>query len=209
MMTNSRCTVCQHPKRASIDAQLLAGKPRRNIARYIEGVSKDSLARHSRHIGQAIVLAAARRGERIGDGLLDQQQKLNKRALSLLDDSERDCDGRLRAVAIAQVRENLAAEAKFVTDARSAGLDGMRFQVSYIKNWRTDDGPDGGERVVETFEKADGFNARLVSTESLGQVSFRSPAAALLLSVVAETESAERDAGATQQPESVEPGSTE
>jgi hypothetical protein len=167
----SKCSICPRPDRPSIDAQLIAGKPRRTIARYLEGVSKDSLARHFKHVGQAIVKAAERRGERLGDGLLDQQRGLNRRALSLLDDSENADDGRLRAVAIALVRENIIAEAKLITDSRSAGLDGQRFEISYV-DWLT------GERIVETFEKPDLGNAQLVGRESLGTPTFSPPSKA-------------------------------
>jgi hypothetical protein len=217
-MSSNQCTICSHLRRGAIDKALLAGEPGRSVATK-EGVGRSSLARHSKHIGQAIVLAAQRRGERLGDGLLEQQRTLKARGLRLLDDAEREQDGRLRAVAIALARENIIAEAKLVADARSAGLDGQRFELVFV-DWRT------GERILETFEKPDLGNAQLVESESLGKPTFSFPTKAsaeivvaavataapesivvsvsLLESIVAATESADRDA-ATQQPEIIEP----
>lgn len=43
-----RCTVCSHPRRAQIDAALIAGESLRNIAQRFDGPSAWSIYRHTK-----------------------------------------------------------------------------------------------------------------------------------------------------------------
>jgi hypothetical protein len=43
------CTICRHPKRHDIEADLRAGLPYRDVARR-HGISKDAASRHRRHV---------------------------------------------------------------------------------------------------------------------------------------------------------------
>jgi hypothetical protein len=75
------------------------------------------------------VRAAAREGERLDESLLGQMRSLQARTLSLLDDAEASQDGRLRAVAISQVRENVLLLAKMTGELNEAP------QVSVVLSW--------------------------------------------------------------------------
>ena len=102
----SSCSVCLHPDRAVIDRALMAHEELRSIADR-HGLSKSSVHRHRRHVGKAIVRAAARREERFEDDLLGDARDLRSRTYRLLDEAVETKDTRLQAVLIAQVRENI------------------------------------------------------------------------------------------------------
>lgn len=121
----SRCEGCSSPHREEIDAALIAHTSTfENLASRFGG-SKSAIARHQKHVAGAIVRAVARAVspppelaeiEAYEDRLLRQMRTLQGRSLSLLDDAEKEQDGRLRAVAIAQVRENIIVEAKLTRE---------------------------------------------------------------------------------------------
>jgi hypothetical protein len=102
------CSACSDARRPELDAAIAAGESFRAIARQYAPLSRDAIRRHRPHVGTAIVLAAERREENLGDSLLTEMRTLQTRTLNLLDDAEKAEDGRLRAVAISQVRENVA-----------------------------------------------------------------------------------------------------
>ena len=57
------CSVCNHPAREAIDAELVKAIAYRNIAGRFGGVSISSLSRHRDHVAAALVRIAARRKE--------------------------------------------------------------------------------------------------------------------------------------------------
>jgi hypothetical protein len=111
------CRTCRSPKRRAIDAALVAGTPSRDIAARF-GTSKSALARHRLHAAETVVKAAERREEDLGDGLLGQMRSVQARTLKLLDDAEKARDGRLRAAAIREVRENVLLLSRFTGELR-------------------------------------------------------------------------------------------
>lgn len=113
------CRTCKSPKRAEIDKAIVAGTSTRLLAtRY--GTSQSAISRHRPHASASIVRAAAREGEKLDDSLLAQMRGLQARTLALLDDAEDSRDGRLRAVAISQVRENVQLLAKLTGELNEA-----------------------------------------------------------------------------------------
>lgn len=121
----SRCEGCASPRRKELDAALIAHTSTLQELASRFGGSTSALSRHQKHVAGAIVRATARivapppdsrEIEAYEDRLLRQMRTLQGRSLSLLDDAEKEQDGRLRAVAIAQIRENIIAEAKLTRE---------------------------------------------------------------------------------------------
>jgi hypothetical protein len=112
------CTVCRHPDRHAIDKALVAGQPFRNVS-VRHGVTTAAVFRHTRgHLPGALVKAKAAAEVLNADALVQQMTDLQARTLRLLDDAERDDDGRLRVGAIHQARENVVAVGRLLADLR-------------------------------------------------------------------------------------------
>lgn len=102
------CTCCSHPDRIALDKALAAGESLRIIAqRY--GTSATALFRHRRHAGQAIVKAAERREEKIGDTVLAGLARCQAKAWELLSRMEAEGDHRGSVVALREYRETFEA----------------------------------------------------------------------------------------------------
>jgi hypothetical protein len=102
-----RCTVCDHPKRHSIDEALVTGAPYRSVAKRFE-LSESAIYRHKTEHLPAHLLKA-REAEEVAqaDELLDQVRYLQGRALEILERAEKAGDLRTALAAISQARGNL------------------------------------------------------------------------------------------------------
>jgi hypothetical protein len=98
------CLACSSPERASIEKALVAGEPLRNISKRVS-ISPAGLLRHKSHVAQAIVKASERRDERLGDNLLDEMRRVQRKAWELLAKTESEGDHRASIVALREVRE--------------------------------------------------------------------------------------------------------
>jgi hypothetical protein len=76
------CLACSSSERASIDKALVAGEPLRNIAKGVS-ISPAGLLRHKTHLSQAVVKASERREERLGDNLLEEMRRVQRKAWDL------------------------------------------------------------------------------------------------------------------------------
>jgi hypothetical protein len=65
------------------------------------------LLRHKNHVAQAIVKASEKREERLGDNLLDEMRRVQRKAWELLARTESEGDHRASIVALREVRECL------------------------------------------------------------------------------------------------------
>src|SRR5215469_5588433 len=102
------CLACASPERHVIDKALVAGEPLRNIAKRVS-ISPPGLLRHKSHVAQAIVKASEKREERLGDNLLDEMRRVQRKAWELLDKTESEGDHRGAIVALREVRKCLGA----------------------------------------------------------------------------------------------------
>src|SRR5215472_15250580 len=100
------CRACTSPERAAIDRALATGKPLRNIAKRVS-ISPAGLLRHKSHVSEAIVRAGERREEHLGDNLLDEMRRVQRKAWQLLDRAESEGDHRGAIIALREVRECL------------------------------------------------------------------------------------------------------
>jgi hypothetical protein len=98
------CRACGSPQRKAIDAALAAGESFRHIAKRF-GISSAALFRHRTHNSVLIVRAAEKREERLGDNLLDEIRRMNRKAWELLAKMEAEGDHRGSIVALREARE--------------------------------------------------------------------------------------------------------
>lgn len=100
------CLACASPERAGIDKALVAGESFRRIASRVS-ISEASLRRHKSHVCEAIEKASEKREEKLGGSLLDEMQRVQKKAWELLGKMETEGDHRGSVVALREVRECL------------------------------------------------------------------------------------------------------
>jgi hypothetical protein len=110
------CLACVHPDRAAIDNALVAGEPLRNVAKRVS-ISPAGLLRHKSHVARAIVKASEKREERLGDDLLGEMRRVQRKAWELLAKTETDGDHRASIVALREVRECLESLGKMLSRA--------------------------------------------------------------------------------------------
>jgi len=102
------CLACSHAEREAIDKALATGEPLRNIAKRVS-ISPAGLLRHKSHAAHTIVRASEKREERIGDTLLDEMRRVQRKAWELLAKTESEGDHKGAIVALREVRECLGA----------------------------------------------------------------------------------------------------
>jgi hypothetical protein len=102
-----RCTVCDHPKRHSIDGALVTGAPYRSVAKRF-GLSESAVYRHkAEHLPAYLLKAKEAEEVAQADELLEQVRYLQTRALDILERAEKAGDLRTALAAISQARGNL------------------------------------------------------------------------------------------------------
>jgi len=111
------CLSCSHPRRGSIDKALVAGEPLRNIEERVS-ISPQSLLRHKQHVSQAIVKAAGEQENKHGLNLLEEAERVRRKAWELLAKAECDGDYRGAIVGLREARECL--ETGQLTASRSS-----------------------------------------------------------------------------------------
>ena len=127
------CTICVNPLRSEIDAALVGGTAYRNIAERF-GTSLAAIFRHRSHASQAIVKAAERREEQLGDNLLDEMRRIQRKAWQLLAKAEAGGDVRGAIVALREAREcieSLGHMLSLASDTAPA-LNTMTVRVIYL-----------------------------------------------------------------------------
>jgi hypothetical protein len=113
------CLACSSPERDAIDKALVVGKPLRNIAKRVS-ISPAGLLRHKNHAAGAICKAQAHREERLGETLLDEMRRVQRKAWELLAKTESEGDHRGSIVALREVRECLESLGEMLAKADAA-----------------------------------------------------------------------------------------
>jgi hypothetical protein len=121
------CLACSSVERETIDKALVAGEPLRNIAKRVS-ISPAGLLRHKSHLAQAIVKAGERREEQLGDNLLDEMRRVQRKAWELLAKTESEGDHRGAIVALREVRECLESLGDMLANAE--GPHGPRAAIA-------------------------------------------------------------------------------
>src|ERR1700687_2232204 len=110
------CLACSSHDREAIDKALVAGEPLRNIARRVS-ISPAGLLRHKTHVANAIGNAQAQHEERLGETLLDEMRRVQRKAWELLAKTESEGDHRGSIVALREVRECLKSLGEMLANA--------------------------------------------------------------------------------------------
>jgi transposase len=110
------CLACSSPVREEIDKALVAGEPFRNIAERVS-ISPAALFRHKNHVANAIGKAQAQQEERLGESLLDEMRRVQRKAWELLARTESEGDHRGSIVALREVRECLESLGEMLAKA--------------------------------------------------------------------------------------------
>jgi transposase len=124
------CLACASPERAAIDKALVSGEPLRNIAKRVS-ISAAGLLRHKAHLSQAVVKASERREERLGDNLLEEMRRVQRKAWTLLEKAEEDGDNRGAIVALREVRECLESLGTMLAKAEASKAEAAPAQPKW------------------------------------------------------------------------------
>jgi hypothetical protein len=113
------CLACSYSERHAIDKALVVGEPLRNIEERVS-ISPAALFRHKNHVANAIGKAQAQHEERLGETLLDEMKRVQRKAWELLARTESDGDHRGSIVALREVRECLGSLGEMLAKADTA-----------------------------------------------------------------------------------------
>ena len=130
------CLACSSPEREGIDKALVAGEPLRNIAKRVS-LSPAGLLRHKHHIASAIGKAQAKHEERLGETLLDEMRRVQRKAWELLARTESEGDHRGSIVALREVRGCLESLGEMLAKAdafNGAPMQDKCFDLSRLSN---------------------------------------------------------------------------
>jgi hypothetical protein len=131
------CITCSHSEREAIDQALVSGEPLRNIAKRVS-LSPAGLLRHRNHLSQSIVKAAERREEHLGDSLLDEMRRVQRKAWELLSKTESEGDHRGAIVALREVREcleslgDMLARSDMLAKTNAANAGPEQIKITFI-----------------------------------------------------------------------------
>lgn len=114
-----RCSICVHGGRREIEKALVTGTSYRQIAERF-GTSLSAVCRHGKHTAQAIVKASERREERLGDNLIEEMRRMNRKAWDLLGKAEAEGDYRGAIVALREARECIQAQYDILSRTHAA-----------------------------------------------------------------------------------------
>jgi hypothetical protein len=115
------CLACFSPEREAIDKALVAGEPFRNIAKHVS-ISPAALFRHENHVAKAIGEAQAQQEEHLGETLLDEMRRAQRKAWELLSKTESEGDHRASIVALREVRECLESLGDMLENANKVNV---------------------------------------------------------------------------------------
>jgi hypothetical protein len=126
------CTICRHPQREAIDADLVSGIPFRHIAART-GTSTGALQRHKAGCLSACLVKASQAAEVANaDDLLAKIRSLEQRANKIGAKAEKSGDLRVALLAvheltrIVELMSRLMEAAKKVTEQRKEGIQRAR-----------------------------------------------------------------------------------
>ena len=124
------CLACASSERAAIDKALAIGTSLREIAGK-HSISMSSLDRHKKHVALAIEKVQEKREERLGETLLEQMNRVQRKAWELLGKMESEGDHRGSVVALREVRECMESLGEMLARAealKASGQDRPRWE---------------------------------------------------------------------------------
>ncbi len=126
------CTICEHPKKEEIDRQIVNGNTFRNIAKLFS-LSAAAVYRHKEHVSRVLVNAKKAKEIAHADGLLEQVEDLQLRAMNILTKAEAKEDFRAATSAIREARGCLELFAKLVGELKEGQTVNILIAPEWIK----------------------------------------------------------------------------
>ena len=112
------CSICTHPERDAIDAELLSGTANRRIATQYS-LSEAAVRRHRKsHLPAELIQAQEAQAVAQADDLLAQVVSLKDKALKILGQAETEGDLRTALAAIRETRSTLELLARLLGELR-------------------------------------------------------------------------------------------
>jgi hypothetical protein len=155
------CTVCEHPKRETIDRKLVGGASNRSVAS-IYGVSEAAVRRHkANHLPAKLVMAEQAAEVVEANNLLHQVGDLQRRALAILDKAEEAGGLRTALSAIKEAMGNLELLAKLLGELDERPVVNLNISPEWLELRAVIVGalephPEALRAVVGALEEADG-----------------------------------------------------
>jgi hypothetical protein len=162
------CLACSSPERPSIEKALIAGESLRNIAKRVS-ISPAGLLRHKNHVANAIGRAQSQHAERLGETLLDEMRRVQRKAWELLARTEFDGDHRGSIVALREVRECLESLSKMLEKAGTAS-GGSTQDEHYDWSVLTDEELWAVEALLAKAAKRPAWKPELLVPETLARI---------------------------------------
>jgi hypothetical protein len=126
------CTICGHPDRASIEAELVAGSRSFRSLASLYAVSEAALRRHkANHLPETLARAQEAQQAAHGDNLLTQVRELHERARSILSTAEKARDWPTALKAIREARGCLELLGRLMGELQ----EGQTTNVLVLPEW--------------------------------------------------------------------------
>src|SRR5215204_734588 len=128
-----KCTVCDHPKRHSLDEALVTGAPYRSVAKRFE-LSESAVYRHKTdHLPAHLLRAREVEEAARADALLEQVRHLQGHALDILERAEKTGDLRTALAAISQARGNLELLSKLAGELDERPMVNLNISPQWLE----------------------------------------------------------------------------
>src|SRR5260370_37935836 len=126
------CTICTHPQRAALEAQLVAGIAYRTIADHFS-VSKTALIRHAGdHVKQQIAQAQEAREEAQSLDVVRQLRAINAAAIAILTAARRTGEHDIALKAIDRIQRQLELQAKLLGEIGDAPVVNVMLSPEWL-----------------------------------------------------------------------------
>lgn len=127
-----RCTICSHPKRPAVDAELVAARPYRRIAaRY--GLAASSLVRHhDEHLPAALAQASRAAEVARGDDLVDRLLELARETRSILAAARLAGNDELALKAIARAERQVEIQGRLIGQIQESTTVNVVLSVEWL-----------------------------------------------------------------------------
>ena len=162
------CLACSSREREAIDKALVAGESFRNIAERVS-ISPAGLFRHKSHVANAIGKAQAQHEERLGETLLDEMRRVQRKAWELLARTESEGDHRGSIVALREARECLESLGEMLAKADTAS-GGSAQHEDFDFSVLSDDELSALEALVSKAQGRPAHKPELLVPETLARI---------------------------------------
>lgn len=162
------CLVCSSPQREAIDKALVAREPLRNISKRVS-ISPAGLLRHRSHVASAIRKAHDQDEGRLGETMLDEMRRVQRKAWELLAKMESEGDHRGSIVALREVRVCIGTLGEMLATAETANK-GTAQEEKFDFSVLTDEELSAIEALLAKAQRRSAWKPELLTPETLARI---------------------------------------